>query len=103
MGLNRNIPAVFIIFLTAAVACPGGEHVYLKVAAAARPYDITQKGTKIQVRQAFRPKTHSVHIDQQILIDRIISDATMGRQAQSGRIHRRYFTNPNFLNVHYDI
>ncbi len=96
MGLNRNIPAVFIIFLTAAVACPGGEHVYLKVAAAARHYDITQKGTRIQERQAFTPKTHSAHVDQQILIDRIISDATMGRQAQSGRIHNAAIKKTNF-------
>jgi len=87
MGLNRNIPAVFIIFLTAAVACSGGEHVYLKVATAARPYETTQKGPTIQKRQAFTPKTHSAQIDQQIIIDRIISDATIGRQAQSGKIH----------------
>jgi hypothetical protein len=87
MGLNRNIPAVFIIFLTTAVACPGGEDIYLKVAAAARPYEIPQKGATIQKRQAFTPKTHSTQIDQQRIIDRIISDATVGKQAQSGRIH----------------
>jgi len=87
MDLNINIPAVFTIFLTAAVACPGGEHVYLKVAAAARPYETTQKGAAIQKRQVFTPKKHSAQIDQQIINDRIVSDATMGRQAQSGRIH----------------
>ena len=87
MDLNRKITPILIIFLTAAVAWPRGEIVCLKVAAAGRPCDITHKGAKVQKGKAFTPETDSAQFDQQIIIDRMVSDATIGKQVQSTSIH----------------
>ena len=88
MVLYRNISAAYIVILTAVVPWIGNESLYPYAAAAASPCDTTQKNTKIQNRLAFAPNTYSGQFKQQIIVDRIHSEAALERGRQSNGIHK---------------
>ena len=88
MGLHRNIPAVYIFFMTSVIPWIGNEHVYLNAATSGLSCDTIQERTKIQNRPAFTPKIYYLQIEQQIIVDRINSEAALEKGRQSNRIHK---------------